>query len=233
MVSAARRPGLRRPSALRAHLRRAQPAASGRRTSNETNPTKQLPAYWQQDQPPPGGLPADGPAPPPPEGPRSPRWLWIAAGAAVLLVVALVIALITRQRRDQDPDRRPAVARHARAEFGDPDPVDTATHTPRHPGAGAADRRPQTPTETTEPGAMQDRRLQRHRRRSRDQHHVHRHRRRHTDRVQRRAAVEQRGQPVEVGHAPGQRHDRQHRPQRHLLGHASTGFRCASGSEWA
>ncbi|WAC93136.1 MmpS family transport accessory protein [Mycobacterium sp. Aquia_213] len=63
---------------------------------NETNPTKRLPAYWQQDQdqPPPGGLPPGGMAPPPPEGPRSPRWLLIGAGAAVLLVVALLIALV-------------------------------------------------------------------------------------------------------------------------------------------
>jgi hypothetical protein len=61
---------------------------------NETNPTKRLPAYWQQDQPPPGGLPPDGTTPPPPDGPRSPRWLLIGAGAAVLLVVALLIALV-------------------------------------------------------------------------------------------------------------------------------------------
>ncbi len=61
---------------------------------NETNPTERLPAYWQQDQLPPGGLPPDGNAPPPPDGPRSPRWLLIGAGAAVVLVVALLIALI-------------------------------------------------------------------------------------------------------------------------------------------
>ena len=61
---------------------------------NETNPTKRLPAYWQQDQPPPGGPPPEGLAPAPPEGPKSPRWLWIVAGAAVLLAVGLVIALI-------------------------------------------------------------------------------------------------------------------------------------------
>jgi Mycobacterium membrane protein len=61
---------------------------------NETNPTKPLPAYWQQDHPPPGGVPPGGMAPPPPEGPRSPRWLLIGAGTAVLVVVALLIALI-------------------------------------------------------------------------------------------------------------------------------------------
>ncbi|HZC51680.1 MAG TPA: MmpS family transport accessory protein [Mycobacterium sp.] len=61
---------------------------------NETSPTDQLPAYWQQGQPPPGELPPEGAGPPPPEGPKSPRWLLIAAGVAVLLVVALVIALV-------------------------------------------------------------------------------------------------------------------------------------------
>jgi hypothetical protein len=61
---------------------------------NETNPTRRLPPqYWQQDQhpPPSGEMPG---APPPPRGPKSPRWLWIAAGAAVLLVVALLVALV-------------------------------------------------------------------------------------------------------------------------------------------
>ncbi len=57
-----------------------------------TNPTEQLPTYWQ----PGGGYPPTQPpqAPPPPEPPRSPRWLWIAAAVAVLLVVGLVIALV-------------------------------------------------------------------------------------------------------------------------------------------
>src|ERR1700739_4057453 len=60
---------------------------------NETNPTKQLPAYWRRELPPPGDLPPESPSSPP-GGPKSPRWLWIGAGAAVLLVTALVIALI-------------------------------------------------------------------------------------------------------------------------------------------
>jgi Mycobacterium membrane protein len=61
---------------------------------NQVNPTQQLPRYWQQDQPPSGEPPQDGHTPPPPQGPKSPRWLWIAAVAAVLLVVGSVIALI-------------------------------------------------------------------------------------------------------------------------------------------
>lgn len=58
-----------------------------------SNPTQQLPPYWQQDQLPPTDVPHEGQAPPPP-GPKSPRWLWVAAGAAVLLVVSLLIALV-------------------------------------------------------------------------------------------------------------------------------------------
>jgi hypothetical protein len=54
----------------------------------QTNPTQQLPPqYWQQDQPSKGQEPPDGP-------PRSPRWLWFVAGAAVLLVIGLVVALV-------------------------------------------------------------------------------------------------------------------------------------------
>ncbi|WP_371744113.1 hypothetical protein [Mycobacterium sp. DL592] len=53
-----------------------------------TQPTEQLPTYWQPGT---GYPPAD---PPPPQPPKSPRWLWILAGVAVLLVVGLVIALV-------------------------------------------------------------------------------------------------------------------------------------------
>lgn len=53
-------------------------------------PTEQLPAYWQ----PGGGYPGQPPNEPPPGGPKSPKWLWIAAAAAVLLVAGLVAALV-------------------------------------------------------------------------------------------------------------------------------------------
>lgn len=62
-------------------------------------PTERLPAYspygydpyatGQYGTPPPGFG-----SEPPPEGPRSPRWLWIVAGLAVLTVIGLVIALV-------------------------------------------------------------------------------------------------------------------------------------------
>jgi hypothetical protein len=58
--------------------------------TNETHPTEKLPRYWLHGQPPP-----DQPTKEPPPGrPKAPRWLWIAAAAAVLLVAALVVALV-------------------------------------------------------------------------------------------------------------------------------------------
>lgn len=56
----------------------------------QPNSTQQLPPqYWQQDQPPADGQPPEGTPPP-----RSPRWLWFLAGASVLVVIGLVIALV-------------------------------------------------------------------------------------------------------------------------------------------
>jgi hypothetical protein len=70
------------------------------RDPNATGPTDRLPQYWSQSQhsaewqygqyPPSESLQGGSP----PRQPKPPRWLWIAAGAAVLLVVALVIALV-------------------------------------------------------------------------------------------------------------------------------------------
>ena len=74
-----------------------------------------------------------------------------------------------------------------------------------------------------DPGRDAKRPLQRHRRGSRDQHHLLGYRRRHPDRIQCFAALEQTGQPVPVGRSSGQRHDHQHRSQRHLHGHCRWG----------
>ncbi|MDG4667842.1 hypothetical protein [Mycobacterium sp. 236(2023)] len=63
-------------------------------------PTERLPAYspYGYDPYPTGQYPPQNPqgggSEPPPEGPRSPRWLWIVAGVAVVLVIGLVIALV-------------------------------------------------------------------------------------------------------------------------------------------
>jgi hypothetical protein len=74
------------------------------------NPTEQMPAYspYGYDpyatnqygaQYPPGQPPGE---PPPPEGPKSPRWLWLVAGVAVVAVVGLVIALVIVNSSRQD-----------------------------------------------------------------------------------------------------------------------------------
>ncbi len=53
--------------------------------------TRQLPPHWTQTQ---YQAPGQDQSELPPEPPRSPRWLWFLAGAAVLLVVGLVVALV-------------------------------------------------------------------------------------------------------------------------------------------
>jgi hypothetical protein len=123
---------------------------------NETNPTKRLPAYWQQDQPPPGGdLPPDGMAAPPPEGPRSPRWLWIAAIVAVLLVVALLIALVLTNGAIKDQTTVPPLPAMPGSSAESPTPPPSTRPTPRSrlplPPPGAT-----SPSGPTTPGATQN-----------------------------------------------------------------------------
>lgn len=103
---------------------------------NETDPTT---SHWQQGQPRPNELPPPQPPPPPPGGPKSPRWLWIAATAAVLLVVALVVALVIANGAVKNQTAVPPLPAM-------PGPSST-TSTPA-PG-------PSTPTQTTSPVAMQ------------------------------------------------------------------------------
>lgn len=59
-------------------------------------PTERLPGYspYGYDPYATGQYPPGEPPQPPPEGPKSPRWLWIVAGIAVLTVIGLVIALV-------------------------------------------------------------------------------------------------------------------------------------------
>jgi cytoskeletal protein RodZ len=58
--------------------------------TNATNPTEKIPQYWLHGQPPTDQLIEE----PEPRRPKAPRWLWIVAAAAVLLVAGLVIALV-------------------------------------------------------------------------------------------------------------------------------------------
>ena len=121
-------------------------------TSSQPNPTQQLPPHWQYDQPPPDGTPTTRLTAPPPEGPRSPRWLWIAAAAAVLLVVGLVIALIIANGTMKTQTAVEPLPPMPGPSSAPPTPT-TRTHTPS--AAPAPPTTPGEPTESTEPGAMQ------------------------------------------------------------------------------
>ncbi|ORW32371.1 hypothetical protein [Mycobacterium palustre] len=127
----------------------------------DVNTTRELPAYWQQGLPASGEPPAEGVAPPP-GGPRSPRWLWIGAAAAVLVIVALVMALILANEAIKNQTAvppLPAMPETASPTLTTPTaPPSTRTRTlplpplipePVPPSSGV-------PTETTSPGAMQD-----------------------------------------------------------------------------
>lgn len=63
-------------------------------------PTERLPAYSPYGNDPyatgqyGAQYPPGEPPQPPPDGPKAPRWLWIVAGVAVLMVIGLVIALV-------------------------------------------------------------------------------------------------------------------------------------------
>ncbi len=65
------------------------------------DPTQILPPYWTQTQYPPPP-PPPGTGQPPPGPPKSPRWLWLVAGAAVMLVIGLVIALVIASGSTRD-----------------------------------------------------------------------------------------------------------------------------------
>ena len=54
--------------------------------------------------------PGPGGEPPQPEGPKSPRWLWIVAGMSVLVVIGLVIALVIVNSSRQDTVMAPLPA---------------------------------------------------------------------------------------------------------------------------
>jgi len=122
---------------------------------NETNPTTRIPGYWQQD-PPPGGLPPEGMVPPPPEGSKPPRWLWIAAGTAVLLVVALVIALILVDDAIKTQTAVPPLPPMPEPSSATPIPTPSARTSPSPIPAPVPPPPGAQPPETTGPAAMQD-----------------------------------------------------------------------------
>lgn len=124
--------------------------------ANDTNTTKQLPAYWQQELRPAGQPPPPGLAPPPPEGPKHPpRWLWIVAGAAVLLVVALVIALVLVNDAIKTQTAVPPLPAMPETTPTVPSPS-TRTSQPRIPAPVPPTGGAPTPSESPGPAAMQD-----------------------------------------------------------------------------
>ena len=124
--------------------------------ASSLNETKQPPPYWRQEVPPSGELPPEGLAPPPPGGPRSPRWLWIGAGAAALLVVALVVALILANHAIKTQTAVPPLPAMPEPSTETPTPS-TRTSPPSHtlrplpPPSESLE-----PTETTGPAILQD-----------------------------------------------------------------------------
>jgi hypothetical protein len=124
---------------------------------NETNPTTQLPPYWQQDPPPSGELHPEGLAPPSPRGPKSPRGLWIGAGVAFLLAVALVIALILANDAIKTQTAVPPLPAMPEPSPSTPTTSTRASRLPLPPviPAPVPPSDSGTPTETTGPAAMQ------------------------------------------------------------------------------
>ena len=114
-----------------------------------TQPIPGYPPYGYGGYPgggqfPPQYPPGQGGEPPEPEGPGSPRWLWIVAGIAVLTVIGLVIALVIVNSSQQDTMVAPLPA--APEPSFSPPTVPLPTTTPRTPP------RP-LPTPSTRPSA--------------------------------------------------------------------------------
>jgi hypothetical protein len=108
--------------------------------SASANPTGTLPQYWLQGQPPPNQAQQ-----PEPEKPRTPRWLWVAAAAAVLLVTALVIALVVANGSVRRQTAVPALPSTPSSQR----PVPTVPRSPSHTALAPAPA-------TTEPGRPVD-----------------------------------------------------------------------------
>ncbi len=132
------------------------------RDPNASTGTERFPQYWQQGQPSTQWQygqfpPAEPPSGEPPRGPsRPPRWLWIAAGAAVLLVVALVIALVIANgtaKKETAVPPLPAMPGSTSAPSSPSTSPSPTTSTP--PSASATSPAPSTAPQTTSAGPAQ------------------------------------------------------------------------------
>ncbi|MGK2880830.1 MAG: MmpS family transport accessory protein [Mycobacterium sp.] len=133
------------------------PAYSGySSSSHQPNPTEQLPRDWayatQNPQP-----------PPPPQSPRSktPKWLWVLAGAAVTLVIGLVGALVISGGSDTTTNRQTPSVSADDPTFTEPTTTPTPTPTTRStttsptPSPPADTSTPLLPTETSSSGVTE------------------------------------------------------------------------------
>jgi hypothetical protein len=113
---------------------------------NSANPTDKLPQYWLQGQPPPNLSQQD----PEPGKPKAPRWRWIAAAAAVVLVTALLIALVIANGTARKQTAVPALP----STPSSPRPVPVVPHSPSH-SARAPEPAPTEPGQPADPSSMQ------------------------------------------------------------------------------
>jgi hypothetical protein len=113
---------------------------------NATYPTEKLPPYWQQGQPPPNQTPPDQE----PGRPKAPRWLWIAAAAAVVLVTALVVALVIANGTARKQTAVPALPETPTSENVTPKPSTSPS-----PSAAAPAPATTEPSQPGEAGGMQ------------------------------------------------------------------------------
>lgn len=121
------------------------PYGPGYQAPTGSNPTQRLPQYppygydpYTSDQF--GAYPPGAPVPPP-GGPGSPRWLWVAAIVAALVVIGLVIALVITNGVNQQTTVAPLTPL--------PEPSFTTTTTTRTPTTTSRAPAPVVPPSTT------------------------------------------------------------------------------------
>jgi hypothetical protein len=108
---------------------------------NATHPTEKLPQYWLHGQPPPDQSPQE----PEPGRPKAPRWLWIAAAAAVVLVAALVIALVIANGTARKQTAVPALPETPSSQ----NPVPKTSPSPSASAPGPATTEPSQPADAS------------------------------------------------------------------------------------
>ena len=135
----------------------------------------------------------------------------------MLTVVGLVIALVIVNSSKQQTVVAPLPSLPEPTSTMPAPTTTSRTPDPCLPAADAAEHA--VYDQPTNAGRDRNRRLQRRRRRPGHQHHLRRHRWRVADRVQRDAAVEQRGRAGPAGRGLRQRQHHQRRPRGDLLDH--------------